>query len=60
VVRDVRHCWNYTQAMIERARLLRKAIDSWVLEREELRPLYLKSSDWDLLEALDKTLKVAL
>ncbi|KAJ7759948.1 hypothetical protein B0H16DRAFT_1720166 [Mycena metata] len=40
--------------------LLRKAIDSWVLEREEFRPLYLKSSDWEMLEALDKTLKVLL
>ncbi|KAJ7019085.1 hypothetical protein C8F04DRAFT_976168, partial [Mycena alexandri] len=33
------------------------AIDSWVLEREELRPLFLKNSEWELLEALDNTLK---
>ncbi|KAJ7707181.1 hypothetical protein B0H16DRAFT_1242259, partial [Mycena metata] len=33
------------------------AIDSWVLEREELRPLFLKNSDWELLEALDNVLK---
>ncbi|KAF7371616.1 Eukaryotic translation initiation factor 3 [Mycena venus] len=51
VVRDVRHRWNYTHAMIERALLLRKAIDTWVFEKEELQPLSL-NDNWKLLEAL--------
>ncbi|KAJ7770292.1 hypothetical protein DFH07DRAFT_711827, partial [Mycena maculata] len=57
VVRDVRHRWNYTHAMIERGLLLKQAIDSWVLEREELRPLFLKAEDWKLLEMLGRVLK---
>ncbi|KAJ6631211.1 hypothetical protein B0H10DRAFT_1773707 [Mycena sp. CBHHK59/15] len=60
VVRDVRHRWNYTHGMIERALLLRQALDSWILEREELRPLYLNAGDWKLLELLSRILKVGV
>ncbi|KAJ7652749.1 hypothetical protein DFH06DRAFT_994994, partial [Mycena polygramma] len=35
-----------------------QALDIWVLEREELRPLYLKPEDWKLLEALEGVLKM--
>ncbi|KAF7349955.1 hypothetical protein MVEN_01296600 [Mycena venus] len=58
VVQDVRHHWNYTHAMIERALLLRKAIDTWVFEKEELRPLFLDDNNWKLLEALGDLLKI--
>ncbi|CAK5283032.1 unnamed protein product [Mycena citricolor] len=58
VIRDVRHCWNSTEAMITRGLLLREAIDAWVFERRELRPLLLSNSDWDLLESLGKLLKL--
>jgi hypothetical protein len=68
VIRDVRHRWNYTHAMIQRARLLREvrissqssfiaqyyntqAIDTWVLERPEIRPLLLKGTEWSFLES---------
>ncbi|KAK6966423.1 eukaryotic translation initiation factor 3 [Favolaschia claudopus] len=34
-VRDVKHRWNYTEAMITRARLLRSALDQWVLDHAE-------------------------
>ncbi|KAJ7824877.1 hypothetical protein B0H14DRAFT_2369306 [Mycena olivaceomarginata] len=60
VVRDVRHRWNYTHAMIERGMLLRKAIDSWVFDREELRLLALQTEDWNHLEALGGLLKVSV
>ncbi|KAF7349507.1 Dimer-Tnp-hAT domain-containing protein [Mycena sanguinolenta] len=52
VVRDVRHRWNYTEAMIERGVMLQKAIDTWVLDRPELRALWLKAEDWKFLESL--------
>ncbi|KAJ7131152.1 hypothetical protein C8R44DRAFT_613371 [Mycena epipterygia] len=58
VVRDVRHRGNYTHAMIVRARLLRTAIDHWIFEREELRPLSLTNDEWKFLEALEKILAV--
>ncbi|KAJ7451916.1 hypothetical protein FB451DRAFT_1051045 [Mycena latifolia] len=58
VIRDVRHRWNYTHAMICRGKMLRKAIDSWVLEREELRPLYIKPDEWKTLEDLADILEV--
>ncbi|KAJ7676984.1 hypothetical protein DFH06DRAFT_976182 [Mycena polygramma] len=38
--------------------VIRDALDIWVLEREELRPLYLKPEDWKLLEALEGVLKM--
>ncbi|KAJ7848513.1 hypothetical protein B0H14DRAFT_2356714 [Mycena olivaceomarginata] len=70
VVRDVRHRWNYTHAMIERVLFIvrtgtsseraRQAIDSWVFDREELRPLALKTEDWNHLEALGGLLKVSV
>ncbi|KAJ7786783.1 hypothetical protein B0H14DRAFT_2353117 [Mycena olivaceomarginata] len=61
VVRDSRHRWNYTHAMIERGMLLRRsAIDSWVFDREELRPLALQTEDWNHLEALGGLLKVSV
>ncbi|KAJ6566505.1 hypothetical protein B0H19DRAFT_711354 [Mycena capillaripes] len=58
VVRDVKHRWKFTEAMISRALLLRKAIDRWVIEREELRPLLLSEDMWKLLEALGGILKI--
>ncbi|KAJ6620602.1 hypothetical protein B0H10DRAFT_1737003, partial [Mycena sp. CBHHK59/15] len=58
VICDVRHWWNYTHGMIEHALLLRQVtLDSWILEREELRPLYLNAGDWKLLESLGRILK---
>ncbi|KAJ6563486.1 hypothetical protein B0H10DRAFT_2239418 [Mycena sp. CBHHK59/15] len=60
VIRDVKHRWNFTEAMISRGKLLRKAIDQWVLEREELRPLLLTHEQWKLLEALGDILRVRL
>ncbi|KAJ6484240.1 ribonuclease H-like domain-containing protein, partial [Mycena sanguinolenta] len=73
VVRDVRHRWNYTAAMIKRARLLqevklqytlaftylaRQAIDRWVFERPELRALSLDDDAWKLLAALGDLLEI--
>ncbi|KAJ6575840.1 hypothetical protein B0H10DRAFT_1837573 [Mycena sp. CBHHK59/15] len=63
VVRDVRHRWNYTHAMIEHGLLIvshevQQAIDTWVFETEELRPLSLDDDHWKLLEALGGLLKV--
>ncbi|KAJ6537527.1 hypothetical protein DFH09DRAFT_930756 [Mycena vulgaris] len=57
VVRDVRHRWNYTHATIRRAELLRKAINNWVFEQEELRPLCLSNDEWRLLSAVGDLLK---
>ncbi|KAF5378354.1 hypothetical protein D9615_002986 [Tricholomella constricta] len=58
VVRDVRTRWNYTHAMIKRALMLRKAIDAWVKDRLELRPLHIKASEWDLLRDLGSLLEI--
>ncbi|KAF7346859.1 Dimer-Tnp-hAT domain-containing protein [Mycena sanguinolenta] len=58
VVRDVRHRWNYTHAMIRRGLLLHKAIDKWVLDRPELRPLYLSPADWSYLQSLGDLLEL--
>ncbi|KAF7363114.1 Dimer-Tnp-hAT domain-containing protein [Mycena venus] len=58
VIRDVKSRWNYTEAMITRGLLLRKAIDQWVFEREELRPLLLTTDEWKMLESLGKILTV--
>ncbi|KAJ6613219.1 hypothetical protein B0H10DRAFT_1805987 [Mycena sp. CBHHK59/15] len=57
---DVRHRWNYTHSMICCGRLLRKAINNWVLEQEELRPLLLAPSEWEFLEALGDMLEVSI
>ncbi|KAJ7717896.1 hypothetical protein B0H14DRAFT_3901181 [Mycena olivaceomarginata] len=51
-VRDVKHRWNYTEAMITRARLLRAALDRWVLDHAELQPLFLLEREWTMLEKL--------
>ncbi|KAF8202641.1 hypothetical protein K438DRAFT_1716386, partial [Mycena galopus ATCC 62051] len=51
-VRDVKHRWNYTEAMITRARLLRVALDRWVLDHAELQPLFLREKEWTILEQL--------
>ncbi|KAH9829928.1 uncharacterized protein C8Q71DRAFT_717528 [Rhodofomes roseus] len=51
-VRDVRTRWNCTHAMIERALLLRKAINGWVAERDDLESLTLIPDDWNLLQQL--------
>ncbi|KAF8181164.1 hypothetical protein K438DRAFT_1725275 [Mycena galopus ATCC 62051] len=58
VIRDVKTRWNYTEAMITRGLLLRKAIDQWVFEREELRSLLLTPDEWKMLESLGKILTV--
>ncbi|KAF7362862.1 Dimer-Tnp-hAT domain-containing protein [Mycena venus] len=58
VICDVKHRWNFTEAMISRALVLRKAIQRWVLERDELHPLLLSDEHWKLLEALGGILKV--
>ncbi|KAF8152010.1 hypothetical protein K438DRAFT_1623453 [Mycena galopus ATCC 62051] len=58
VIRDVKTRWNYTEAMITRGLLLRKAIDQWVFDREELRPLLLTTDEWKMLESLGKILTV--
>ncbi|KAF8180717.1 hypothetical protein K438DRAFT_2167280 [Mycena galopus ATCC 62051] len=58
VIRDVKTRWNYTEAMITRGLLLRKAIDQWVFDREELRPLLLTTDEWKMLQSLGKILKV--
>ncbi|KAJ7178861.1 hypothetical protein C8R43DRAFT_871631 [Mycena crocata] len=60
VIRDVKHRWNYTEAMITRGRMLRKvcAINKWVIDREELRPLLLSSKEWELLEKLGDILQI--
>ncbi|KAF8130004.1 hypothetical protein K438DRAFT_1494987, partial [Mycena galopus ATCC 62051] len=34
------------------------AIDKWVIDREELRPLLLSSKDWELLEKLGEILQI--
>ncbi|KAJ7852503.1 hypothetical protein B0H14DRAFT_2580912 [Mycena olivaceomarginata] len=46
VIRDVKHRWNFTEAMISRAVVLRKAIKQWVIERDEFHPLLLSDEHW--------------
>jgi len=58
VVRDVSTRWNYTHAMIKHALLLRKAIDRWVHEHDELWALTLRADEWSLLEKLCGLLEV--
>ncbi|KAJ7787943.1 hypothetical protein B0H14DRAFT_3162898, partial [Mycena olivaceomarginata] len=58
VIRDVKHRWNFTEAMITRALKLRKAIHRWVIERDELLPLRLEEKDWTFLESLGQILQV--
>ncbi|KAJ7866744.1 hypothetical protein B0H13DRAFT_1544716, partial [Mycena leptocephala] len=57
VIRDIRHRWNYTEAMISCRLLLREAIDTWVFEKPELQPLSLSDEQWEHLEALGGLLK---
>ncbi|TFK31213.1 hypothetical protein BDQ12DRAFT_561205, partial [Crucibulum laeve] len=52
VIRDVITRWNFTHAMIRRALVLRKSIDTWVFENLQLRPLFLQQHEWDMLEQL--------
>ncbi|THU92849.1 hypothetical protein K435DRAFT_671393 [Dendrothele bispora CBS 962.96] len=58
VIRDVQTRWNYTHAMIRRARLLREAIDEWIHVHKDLRDLTLSNSDWKRLEQLETVLDV--
>ncbi|KAJ6541398.1 hypothetical protein B0H19DRAFT_958585 [Mycena capillaripes] len=58
VVRDVRHRWNYTHAMIRCGQLLRKAIDNWVFAHEELRPLCLSNDEWKMIGVVGDLLEV--
>ncbi|KAH9024612.1 hypothetical protein EDB85DRAFT_1894233 [Lactarius pseudohatsudake] len=50
--------WNYTHAMIKRALLLRKAVDKWVFERDEMRDLLLSDREWKFLEQLGSVLEI--
>ncbi|KAK0430961.1 hypothetical protein EV421DRAFT_1720930 [Armillaria borealis] len=59
-IRDIITRWNYTHAMIERALILRKAIDNWVFATDELKPLLLTSAQWNMLEKLGSILGVRL
>ncbi|KAH7903480.1 hypothetical protein BJ138DRAFT_1020557 [Hygrophoropsis aurantiaca] len=60
VIRDVVTRWNYTHAMIRRALLLRKAIDKWVFEQDNLRgDLLLSNDEWKFLEQLCDILEVS-
>ncbi|KAF7333702.1 hypothetical protein MVEN_02326400 [Mycena venus] len=56
-VRDAKHRWNYTEAMIARARLLRVTLDRWVLDHAELQALFLLEKEWATLEKLGDILK---
>jgi len=60
VVRDVATRWNYTHAMIKRARLLQRAVDRWARDREETQCLVLSTDEWDLLGQIEKMLEVCL
>lgn len=46
--------------MIERALVLRRAIDRWVRDRDELAPLMLRQEEWEQLEQICALLKVSL
>ncbi|KAJ6453398.1 hypothetical protein C8R45DRAFT_945232 [Mycena sanguinolenta] len=70
VVRDVKHCWNYTGIMISRGVLLRRVYSTLfhtvfysvfrrpLIKRPEFRPLLLDDDRWDLLIELGGILKV--
>ncbi|KAF8144560.1 hypothetical protein K438DRAFT_1631643 [Mycena galopus ATCC 62051] len=60
VIRDIKHRWNYTEAMLMRANILSKAIDQWVARQPSLRPLLLTPEDWKLLDDLRNILRVRL
>ncbi|KAF5372244.1 hypothetical protein D9758_004983 [Tetrapyrgos nigripes] len=57
VIWDVRTRWNYTHAMLKRARLLRKAVNEWVHLHEEFHELTLSLNDWKWLENLENFLE---
>lgn len=59
VIRDIVTRWNYTHAMIERALMLRRAIDRWVRDYDELAPLMLRQEDWEQLEHIKELLEVS-
>ncbi|KAG2362383.1 hypothetical protein BDR07DRAFT_1284816, partial [Suillus spraguei] len=51
--------WNYTHAMIQRALMLREAIQTWVFERKEFHDeLYLSNQEWAFLKQLADVLEV--
>lgn len=74
VIRDVITRWNYTHAMITRALSLRdvstiphsrralnynfQAIDKWVFDLPELRPLLLQGDQWTLIKQIGELLEV--
>ncbi|KAF8181168.1 hypothetical protein K438DRAFT_1841322, partial [Mycena galopus ATCC 62051] len=60
VIRDVKHPWNFTEAMISRALLLRRAIHRWMLERDERHLLILSEEQWKILGALGVFTRVTL
>ncbi|KAF8347490.1 hypothetical protein F5887DRAFT_855625, partial [Amanita rubescens] len=57
VIRDVCTCWNYTHAMIQRALLLREAINAWVFEIPEFYGMMLKPSEWAVMEQIADVLE---
>ncbi|KAJ3501122.1 hypothetical protein NMY22_g19033 [Coprinellus aureogranulatus] len=57
VIRDVRTRWNSTHGMLERALLLRDAIDEWIFRTSEYSDLRLTGEDWRELEALEALLR---
>ncbi|KAJ7830584.1 hypothetical protein B0H13DRAFT_1471637, partial [Mycena leptocephala] len=57
LIRDVKHRWNFTHAMIQRARMPRRAIDKWVKDRDELHHWRLSNDEWALLESLGDILE---
>ncbi|KAJ7799924.1 hypothetical protein B0H14DRAFT_2901695, partial [Mycena olivaceomarginata] len=59
-IRDVRHRWNHTHAMIKCGLMLRRAIGTWVFERDELQGLKLEPEDWLFLESLGELLEAGV
>ncbi|EIW75323.1 hypothetical protein CONPUDRAFT_66139 [Coniophora puteana RWD-64-598 SS2] len=57
-IRDVRTRWNSTHAMMGRALTLKNAIDVWVFQYEDLRPLLLSKSEWEMVNSLHCLLEV--
>ncbi|KLO07203.1 hypothetical protein SCHPADRAFT_792411, partial [Schizopora paradoxa] len=57
VVRDVANRWNYTDAMIVRGSVLRKAVNSWVINHENLQHLFITPSEWIWLDQVEGVLK---
>ncbi|KAI0310425.1 hypothetical protein OF83DRAFT_1045834, partial [Amylostereum chailletii] len=57
-IRNVKTRWNSSDVMMERGLILRKAIDAWVFECPNLRPLLLSDRDWETIGHLHRLLEV--